>query len=69
MDDADLAQERIEQTVADGIRKASNAQGLKPNGFCIWCAEPVRQNYLFCSSECSLDFHKEQRIRSIAGRK
>lgn len=60
MDDVDRAQERIEQTVADGIRKASNAQGLKPNGFCYYCNESVQPGRVFCCKDCLLDFENEK---------
>lgn len=60
MDDVDRAQERIEQTVSDGIRKAGNAQSLKPTGYCYYCNEAVQLGRLFCCSECRDDWDYEQ---------
>lgn len=68
MDDADRAQDRIENTVADAIREARRAHGMMPTGFCIYCGEGVKPNYLFCTSECSSDWHREQAMRRINGK-
>ncbi len=67
-DDADRADKAIEDAVSDGIREARRAHGMQPTGFCIYCGEAVKTNYLFCSSDCSADWHHEQTMRRINGK-
>lgn len=67
MDDADRAQDRIENTVSDAIREARRAHGMKPTGFCLYCGEGVPQHYLFCCSDCSKDWHHEQARKKANG--
>lgn len=69
MDDADRAEERIEQVVEDGlaaVRRASGS-GLVPVGVCHCCGEPVDGRRLFCDARCAQDWEGEQRMRRLAG--
>jgi hypothetical protein len=68
MDDADRADLKIENAIADAIREARRDHGMKATGFCLYCSEPVQQHYLFCCGECSQDWHTEQKLKRIAGK-
>ena len=67
-DIADRADQRIENVVADALREARREHGMKPTGFCLWCNEAAQPHHLFCCSECSTDWHHEQKMKRIAGK-
>lgn len=58
--------------VADLFLKAALANrekcGLTAAMRCHYCDEDLRAGMLFCDSECSADWHEEQRRKRIAGR-
>lgn len=56
MDDADRAEDRLEQVVADGIQAAKDAVGLKPTGACYYCNETMMIPRLFCCPDCAQDW-------------
>lgn len=68
MDDADIAQARME--VEDELRRrvTPQFQRLKPERHCYYCNEVVPSNRLFCNKECAEDFEKEEHLKKIAGR-
>lgn len=61
MDDADRAEEKIENTISAGIEDARYHlvnRELTPCGACHWCGEYVRGSQLFCDNECASDHAK-----------
>ena len=67
-DDADRAEERIENTIADGIAECRRKPSMIPCGACYYCGDPVPPHHLFCSSECGTDWHHMQ-VRNKANGK
>lgn len=68
-DDADRAEDVIENRIADGIAECRRAIGaLLPVGFCHNCGETVAPRYLFCEGgECAADWEREQAARRRNG--
>lgn len=68
-DDADRADKRITDTVADGIQAARRALSnrLTACGICHWCESPVGTGRVFCSTECCEDYRHEQERRKAIG--
>ena len=65
MDDADRAEEKIENAVADAldkVRRRMEARELEPIGACHWCNEYVKDTRLFCCKECSDDWEQNKRF-------
>lgn len=65
-DDADLAEERIESVIDDGlaqIRHRMSYRELEPCGACHWCNDALLGGRLFCSRECSDDYELYKRTR------
>lgn len=60
MDDANRAEKRIEEVIADGISKARRTPNLKPINRCYYCNEPVPSWRVFCGDECRDDWDWEQ---------
>lgn len=63
-DDADRAEQRIEDVISDGLAKVRHrmaARELTPIGACHWCNEYVKGERLFCSKECSDDWSRFKR--------
>ena len=67
MDDADMADKRIADTIADGIAECRRAVSIKPCGFCHYCGEAVPVQYLFCCGDCSIDWRHEQERKKAMG--
>lgn len=71
-DDADRAESRIENMVADGLAEIRRRKpDLLAVGFCHWCGEAVMPGHLFCDSgynDCAQDWQHEQDMKRIAGR-
>lgn len=64
-DDADRADERIENTVADALAEIRRQPSLIPVGFCYNCGDPIPAHHLFCSGDCSVDHrHREERRKA-----
>lgn len=59
-DDADRADSRIEEVIADGIAKARRESDsyLPSIGVCHWCESPVSHGRVSCSRECHHDHGK-----------
>lgn len=69
MDDADRSDQRITDTVDDGIARARRSLGtdLKAIGCCHWCESPITTGRVFCSHECCEDYRHEQQRRKALG--
>jgi hypothetical protein len=51
MDDADMAQERIERE--EKLRlKARAPEGPTAVGYCLFCSQPLRSGLRWCDAEC-----------------
>lgn len=68
-DDADRADERITDTVADGVSVARRTlqNSLRAVGVCHWCESPVTTGRVFCSTECCKDYDHERQRRKDLG--
>lgn len=69
-DDADRAQERIENTVAHALHNARIAPSLIPAGFCHYCGESVGHGMIFCNTrenDCARDWDHEQARKKANG--
>ena len=71
MDDADRAEERIEQAMDDALAEVRRAQehGVKAVGVCLFCGEPLPDHMRFCDADCRDSHEHEQRMKMIAGRR
>lgn len=69
MDDADRADKRITDTVADGIQAARRAltNSLTACNICHWCEAPITNGRVFCSTECCNDYEHELKRRKDLG--
>ena len=68
-DDADRSDDRIQNTIDDGIREARRAvRELVPSGHCHWCDEAVPHGYLFCCGECREDWEHDHKRRKDTGK-
>jgi hypothetical protein len=69
-DDADIADSRIENMIADGLARARLAleRQLPAVGSCHWCDSVVAPGRVFCSKECSDDHEHDRLRRKAAGR-
>lgn len=62
MDDIDVAQERIERTLAQALRRAQLAgDEAKPRGACLFCEHPLKAGQRWCDADCRDDWEAEQR--------
>jgi hypothetical protein len=68
VDDADRAQDYIEENLRRALAKRAPTGGLVPAGACHYCGEPVGTERLFCDSECEGEWQHERRMRAMAGR-
>lgn len=63
MDEADIAQETIDKTLALQIAQARAKAGYQPTAHCLNCGEPARPGGRYCSKECVED--DEARARHL----
>ena len=66
-DEADRADSRIEQMIADGMARARRQleHQLPSIGVGHWCESPVGAGRIFCSKECSEDYdYQKQRDKA-----
>lgn len=68
MDDADRADDRITNAVADGINECRRASSLIATGFCHYCNEPLPTGRLYCNAECRDDHEYELAAKKRNGR-
>lgn len=70
-DDADRADERIQNVIDDGLKEARRAKpSLIPVGRCHYCNEIVVHGMLFCDTEeneCAKDWEHEQARKKANG--
>lgn len=69
MDDADRAEERIEQALDDALAEVRRAQerGVKAVGACLFCGEPLPDHMRFCDADCRDGWDFEQRMKRMTG--
>lgn len=67
MDDADYAEERMEQE-AEFRRRAPKKPELPAKGQCYYCMEDLPPPKKFCDGECAEGFEFEQRMKERNGR-
>lgn len=61
-DEADMAQEQLDASIADNIRAIVNAPRLRPKGICYACLAPVQSSgQLYCDDLCAEDHAYVQR--------
>ena len=60
MDDIDLMQEREEHSAVARLTTYRMPIGPEATGKCLWCDEPL-DLHRWCSSECQIDYFKQQR--------
>lgn len=66
-DVADMSDKNVETFIASAIAHARGKQGMKANGRCRFCDEPVAPDTLFCDRDCRDDFERERAARVRAG--
>jgi hypothetical protein len=59
-DEADIANELMQQMIDVGVKNAHNKVQSTENetGHCIWCERPVKDKRRWCSVECRNEFEK-----------
>lgn len=67
MDEADVAQFCIDQTVEQAVLAARKGVVLPRDGSCANCGEPAQANGLFCGKDCSADHEARERHQLRAG--
>ena len=69
MDDADRAEERIEQAMEDALAEVRRSQqkGIRCKGACHFCGEILPYGFLFCDVDCRDAYDYEQKIRRAQG--
>ena len=69
MDDADRAEERIEQVMDDALAEVRRAQehGVKATGMCLYCGEQVPPMLRFCDADCRDGWEYEDRLKKMQG--
>lgn len=69
MDDADRAEEKIEQALDDALAEVRRAQenGVKAVGACLYCAELVPPGFRFCDADCRDAWDYEQQLKRMSG--
>ena len=64
MDNADIAEDRI-QNVRDGgiaiaTKKTERLRALEPCGECYYCSHPLNKGFVFCADQdCMIDYYHE----------
>lgn len=69
MDDADRAEQRIEEVMDDALADVRRAQehGVKAIGVCLYCGEPLPSHMRFCDADCRDGFDYELRLKRLQG--
>ena len=69
MDIIDISSEKEAVMLAAQIQQASkNSNKIVPKGTCHYCDEDIPKERLFCNSDCSHDYDKEQMLRKRLGK-
>lgn len=70
-DDADRADERVQNVIDGGIaiarEKAAKVRALVPCGECYWCGLALNQGFVFCPDGCQQDFYHDIQRRKDLG--
>lgn len=64
-DEADIANDMIEQNINSQIDKLLKKKTQQPTGFCYYCKDQT--NLVFCDKGCESDYLLEQKIRKQNG--
>lgn len=69
MDDADRAEQRIEEVMDDALAAVRRAQEHRVTaiGVCLYCGEPLPSPMRFCDADCRDGFDHEQRLKRMQG--
>lgn len=69
MDDADRAEEKIEQAMEDALMKVrmSQTRGIRAVGVCLYCGEELPAPMRFCDADCRDAYDHELRLRHMTG--
>lgn len=71
MDDADRADERIQNVLDGGIaiarEKAAKVRALVPCNTCYYCNAYINDGAVFCPEGCQQDYYHELRRRKELG--
>ena len=70
MDDADMAEDKIEAAITDGIGHARymlTKTKLTPCGSCYYCDSVLRTGEIFCDKLCLSDYQYEQERKKAQG--
>ena len=65
-DEADQAAEQQERHLAAALRTREPV--VSATGFCAHCNDACNPNRVFCSKDCSEDWHWAQKIKKLSGR-
>lgn len=68
MDDADRADDLVQQTIDIARAQAASAPRLQPRGKCYYCGECVVGKLLFCDIVCRDDLAAEEEQLRRMGR-
>lgn len=68
MDDADRAEERIQNTLNDALAEVRRKPSLLAVGYCHSCGEAIQTGHLFCDVDCRQDFEAREAARKRNGR-
>ena len=67
-DDADRAEETIENRLSDALAEVRRAPSLVPCEACHYCGNPLTQaGHLFCDVDCRSDYQAMQDARKRNG--
>lgn len=71
MDDADRADERIQNVIDGGIaiarEKAAKVRALIPTNCCYWCLSWIDNGKVFCDDDCMNDETHDRQRRLDSG--
>jgi len=67
-DQADTADNKIYQAIADGLAAARNTPSLLPGCYCYFCDEQADAGLLFFNSDCRDDFDRYTSAARRAGK-
>lgn len=62
-DEADIANDYLQQMIDTAITNAHNKATIVPNttGKCIWCEESIDDNRRWCSVDCRNEYQKHHK--------
>ena len=66
-DDADRAEERIENTLADALAEVRRKPSLIAVGVCHYCGERIAPSHLFCDIHCRDDWSAQKEAQKRNG--